>query len=115
MLRLHGSFYRTHSVSREPTASDALPTAGMARQTHDPPGRHNHGTNCRPEYLLLNLHREGVIMSNTTIVARVPALAILTLALAVPLLAACNTTAGAGQDISATGHAVSKAATSATP
>jgi len=54
-------------------------------------------------------------MSNTTIVARVPALAILTLALAVPLLAACNTTAGAGQDISATGHAVSKAATSATP
>ncbi len=46
---------------------------------------------------------------------RFPVLAILTLALALPLLVACNTTAGAGEDISATGHAVSKAATSATP
>jgi predicted small secreted protein len=27
-----------------------------------------------------------------------------------PLLAACNTTAGAGQDISATGHAITHAA-----
>ena len=46
---------------------------------------------------------------------RLPLLAILTMALALPLLAACNTTAGAGQDISATGHAVTKAATNATP
>ncbi len=43
------------------------------------------------------------------------ALAFLTLSLAIPFLAGCNTTAGAGQDISATGHAVTKAATSATP
>jgi predicted small secreted protein len=57
-----------------------------------------------------HVHREGVIMPNK----RLP-LAILTMALALPLLAACNTTAGAGQDISATGHAVTKAATNATP
>lgn len=41
-------------------------------------------------------------------------LAVLTMSLAIPFLAGCNTTAGAGQDISATGHAVTKAATSAT-
>ncbi len=54
-------------------------------------------------------------MSNKRIPARIPALAILAMAFTLPLLAACNTTAGAGEDISATGHAVSKAATSATP
>ena len=32
------------------------------------------------------------------------------LACASPLLAACNTTAGAGQDLSAAGHAVTNAA-----
>jgi predicted small secreted protein len=37
------------------------------------------------------------------------------MSIAIPFLAGCNTTAGAGQDISATGHAVTKAATSATP
>jgi predicted small secreted protein len=35
--------------------------------------------------------------------------------LAAPLLGACHTTAGAGEDISATGHAIDKAATKATP
>ena len=39
----------------------------------------------------------------------------LSLVAAVPLLSACHTTAGAGQDISATGHAIDKAATKATP
>ncbi len=34
----------------------------------------------------------------------------LLLALAAPLLAACNTTAGAGQDVSAAGHAVTNGA-----
>ena len=35
---------------------------------------------------------------------------IVTLALAAPLLAACNTTAGAGQDVSAAGRAVTRSA-----
>jgi predicted small secreted protein len=39
----------------------------------------------------------------------------LSLVAVVPLLSACHTTAGAGQDISATGHAIDKAATKATP
>jgi predicted small secreted protein len=33
----------------------------------------------------------------------------LSLMAAVPLLSACHTTAGAGQDLSATGHAIDKA------
>ena len=37
-------------------------------------------------------------------------LALLALVAAVPLLSACHTTAGAGQDISATGKAIEKAA-----
>jgi predicted small secreted protein len=42
-------------------------------------------------------------------------LATLSLLAAVPLLSACHTTAGAGQDISATGQAIDKAAKKATP
>ena len=42
-------------------------------------------------------------------------LLILLLAAAVPLLSACHTTAGAGADISATGNAIDRAATRATP
>ncbi len=34
----------------------------------------------------------------------------LVLAAAAPMLAACNTTAGAGQDVSAAGHAVTRGA-----
>ena len=34
---------------------------------------------------------------------------------ALPLLAACHTTAGVGEDVSATGHTVTKAANQATP
>jgi predicted small secreted protein len=37
-------------------------------------------------------------------------LALVALACATSLLAACNTTAGAGQDISATGHAITNTA-----
>jgi predicted small secreted protein len=37
-------------------------------------------------------------------------LALLLLIAALPLLGACNTTAGAGQDLSATGHAVTNSA-----
>jgi len=33
----------------------------------------------------------------------------------VPLLSACNTTAGAGQDLSATGHAITGAADKSKP
>ncbi len=43
------------------------------------------------------------------------ALAVLTLLATAPLLGACHTTAGAGEDISATGHTIDKAATNATP
>jgi predicted small secreted protein len=46
---------------------------------------------------------------------RIPVFAILTLAFALPLLAACHTTEGAGEDVSATGHAVSNTAAKATP
>ncbi len=42
-------------------------------------------------------------------------LALFALAAVAPLLSACNTTAGAGKDISATGQAIDKAATQATP
>jgi len=43
------------------------------------------------------------------------ALTLLALVTAAPLLSACHTTAGAGQDISATGQAIDKAAVKATP
>jgi len=43
------------------------------------------------------------------------ALTLLALAGAAPLLAACHTTAGAGQDISATGHALTGSAQKNTP
>ena len=43
------------------------------------------------------------------------ALTLLALVGAVPLLGACHTTAGAGQDLSATGHAVTNSAQKNTP
>ncbi|HVC59398.1 MAG TPA: entericidin A/B family lipoprotein [Acetobacteraceae bacterium] len=43
------------------------------------------------------------------------ALTLLVLLGAAPLLGACNTTAGAGQDISATGHAITHSAERNTP
>ncbi len=39
-----------------------------------------------------------------------PAIAILTLIGSAGLLSACNTTAGAGQDVTATGHAITNSA-----
>ena len=44
-----------------------------------------------------------------------PALALLALLLAVPLLGACHTTAGAGEDIAKTGQAIERTANRATP
>jgi predicted small secreted protein len=43
------------------------------------------------------------------------ALAVLSLVAVAPLLGACHTTAGAGQDISATGNAIEKSAKQSTP
>jgi predicted small secreted protein len=43
------------------------------------------------------------------------ALTVLLLATAAPLLSACHTTAGAGEDISATGHAITNSADRHTP
>jgi len=43
------------------------------------------------------------------------AVTVIALLAAAPLLAACHTTAGAGQDISATGHALTNGAQKATP
>lgn len=43
------------------------------------------------------------------------AVTLLALLAAVPLLVGCHTTAGAGEDISATGQAIDKAAKKATP
>jgi predicted small secreted protein len=54
----------------------------------------------------------GKIMSR--IFARLT-LAILALSVAVPLLCACHTVSGAGQDISSTGQAIDKAAKKTTP
>jgi predicted small secreted protein len=42
-------------------------------------------------------------------------LTVLVLAGAAPLLGACNTTAGAGEDISATGHTITNTAEQANP
>lgn len=42
-------------------------------------------------------------------------LTLLLLLIAVPLLSACHTTAGAGEDISATGHALTHSANKNTP
>jgi predicted small secreted protein len=43
------------------------------------------------------------------------AMTLLALLLAAPLLGACHTTAGAGEDLSATGHAITHSATQSTP
>ncbi len=43
------------------------------------------------------------------------ALALLVLIAAAPLLGACHTTAGAGEDISATGHVITHSAEKNTP
>jgi predicted small secreted protein len=43
------------------------------------------------------------------------ALTVLLLATAAPLLSACHATAGAGEDISATGHAITNSADKHTP
>jgi predicted small secreted protein len=43
------------------------------------------------------------------------ALTLLSLLVAAPLLSACHTTAGAGEDISATGHALTHSAAQNTP
>ena len=43
------------------------------------------------------------------------ALAVLSLSAVAPLLSACHTTAGAGQDISATGKVIEKSAKQNTP
>lgn len=45
----------------------------------------------------------------------VAALTVILLAAATPLLSACHTTAGAGEDISATGHAITNSADRHTP
>ena len=55
--------------------------------------------------------RKRIVMDRKIVVA----LALLALAGATPLLSACHTTAGAGEDISATGQAIDRAAKKATP
>lgn len=57
------------------------------------------------------MSREDALMSRKLLFG----LALFALAGMAPLLSACNTTAGAGKDISATGQAIDKAATQATP
>ena len=55
--------------------------------------------------------RKDFNMQRTLIIG----LTTLSLVAAAPLLSACHTTAGAGQDISATGQAIDKAAKKSTP
>ena len=43
------------------------------------------------------------------------AITLLVLLVGAPLLGACHTTAGAGEDLSATGHAITHSATQNTP
>ena len=61
--------------------------------------------------MAIESHRKDSGMYRKIIVG----LTTLSLVAAVPLLSACHTTAGAGQDISATGQAIDKAAKKATP
>jgi len=56
--------------------------------------------------------RERIIIMHTKLSV---ALALLVLIGAAPLLGACHTTAGAGEDISATGHAITHSADKNTP
>jgi predicted small secreted protein len=56
-------------------------------------------------------HRKNLTMNRKFALG----LTLLALVVAAPLLSACHTTAGAGQDISATGQAIDKAAVKATP
>jgi entericidin B len=69
------------------------------------------GTNFNLSALRFRDHRGSKLMCNKLSTV----LAFLLLFCAVPLLGACNTTAGAGQDLSATGHAVTNAAEKAKP
>ena len=55
--------------------------------------------------------RRGLIMYRKVVAG----LVMLALTAVVPFLSACHTTAGAGQDISATGQAIDKAAKKSTP
>jgi len=64
-----------------------------------------------PRRRVPNCNPEGDIMR----IRNSLSLAVLALLLAAPLLGACHTTAGAGEDIQATGHTIDKAATNATP
>jgi predicted small secreted protein len=61
--------------------------------------------------MAIESHRKDPGMYRKIIVG----LTTLSLVAAVPLLSACHTTAGAGQDISATGQAIDKAAKKSTP
>lgn len=56
-------------------------------------------------------HKKEFVMYKTLIVG----LTVLMLAASAPLLSACHTTAGAGEDISATGHAITNSADKHTP
>jgi predicted small secreted protein len=56
-------------------------------------------------------HRKKIVMHSKIALG----LTMLVLIAAAPLLSACHTTEGAGQDISATGQAIDKAAVKATP
>ena len=59
----------------------------------------------------MNLN-QGIIIMRANILTAVTMLALLC---AAPLLSACHTTAGAGEDVSATGHAITHSADRNTP
>jgi predicted small secreted protein len=72
----------------------------------------------KPRYLWGVRQRPGIWKSTRTPALHkklIVALAMLSVVAVAPLLSACHTTAGAGQDISATGQAIDKAAKKATP
>lgn len=58
-----------------------------------------------------DMDKRIITMSNNLSIA----LTLLVLVGALPLLGACHTTAGAGEDISATGHAITHSADKNTP
>jgi predicted small secreted protein len=70
------------------------------------------GIPCRQNAACLRPHLEEAFTMNRNISF---GLALVMLLAAAPLLGACHTVAGAGEDVQATGHAVDKAATKATP
>ena len=98
-------------VARRPECR-AVPRGRLARCRLCGNNQNRSKSDCGAEHAKTWLYKRRIITVRKTISI---AVTLLVLIGAMPLLAACHTTAGAGQDISATGHAVTHAADKLTP